>query len=111
MDIDMEKQAYDYIIKKGGNIYIYTNSIRGCCGAQTAVYMYPKIEMGKPSEKDIDQYQKIKYKKANIYINPKVDEEMIKDKKIKLQRALGIFNSLIFDEVFNDEKIKNKINS
>jgi hypothetical protein len=105
MNIDMEKQAYDYIMKKGGNIYIYTNSIRGCCGAQTAVYMYPKIEMGKPSEKDIDQYNKINYKDANIYINPKVDQEMVKDKKIKLQRALGIFNSLIFDEVFENNNI------
>lgn len=99
MDIDIEKQAYEFIKKKGGNIYIYTNSIRGCCGGQTTVDMYPEIDLGKPSENDIDHYEKIKYQDVTIYIHQKVNKKMIKDQKIVLKKALGMFNSLIFEDV------------
>lgn len=99
MKIDIDKDAYQYIIKKGGNIYIYTNSIRGCCGGQTKVDMYPEIDLGKPSKSDIDHYEKIKYQEATIYVNQKVNKEMIKNQKIVLRKALGMFNSLIFDDL------------
>ncbi len=98
MNIPIEKRAYEYILNKGGNIYIYTNSIRGCCGGQTTVDMYPEINLGKPSENDIYNYEKSKYKEATIYVHQKVNQEMIKDQKIVLKKALGMFNSLIFDD-------------
>lgn len=99
MHIHIDKNAYEYILEKGGNIYIYTNSIRGCCGGQTKVDMYPKIELGKPSENDIDHYENIKYNVATIYIHQKVNKEILKDQKIVLKKALGMFNSLIFEDV------------
>ncbi len=98
MYIDIDKNAYEYILKKSGNVYIYTNSIRGCCGGQTTVDMYPEIDLGKPSENDIDHYEKSKYQDVTIYVHQKVNKEIIKNQKIVLKKALGMFNSLIFED-------------
>lgn len=97
MDIKIDEQAYNYILDNEGNIYIYTNSIRGCCGGQTAVNMEPQIELGAPILQDIDHYEKIEYKQISIYINKNIDKEMISEKKIILKKALGIFKKLMLN--------------
>lgn len=97
MNIEITDKAYDHIIDNLGAVYIYTNSIRGCCGGQQSVDMTPQIELGKPPSDFIDDYQKIIYNDVEIYISKKIDKEKLNNKKIILKTAFGIFNRLGFE--------------
>ncbi len=97
MSIEITDKAYDHIVDNLGSVYIYTNSIRGCCGGQQAVDMTPQVELGKPPSDFIDDYQKTKYNDVEIYISKKIDKEKLNNKKIILKTAFGIFNRLGFN--------------
>ncbi|MFW5980331.1 MAG: CC/Se motif family (seleno)protein [Halanaerobiales bacterium] len=97
MNIEITDKAYDHIIDNLGAVYIYTNSIRGCCGGQQSVDMTPQIELGRPPSDFINDYEKTKYKEVEIYISKKINKEKLSGKKIILKTAFGIFNRLGFD--------------
>ena len=94
MSIEITEKAYEYIVDNLGAVYIYTNSIRGCCGGQQAVDMTPQVELGKPPSEFLGEYDKTQYKELEIYISKKIDKEKLDDKKIILKTAFGIFNRL-----------------
>ncbi|MFW6023006.1 MAG: CC/Se motif family (seleno)protein [Halanaerobiaceae bacterium] len=95
MNIQIDEKAYDYIINNGGEVYIYTNSIRGCCGGQTAVNMEPQLELGSPVSAEIGDYEEYNYQQIKIYIHKNIDQEMLSGKTIVLKKALGIFRKLM----------------
>ncbi|MFW5985714.1 MAG: CC/Se motif family (seleno)protein, partial [Halanaerobiaceae bacterium] len=76
----------------GSEIYIYTNSIRGCCGGQKAVKMDPQIVLGSPVDKD--NYDKREYQQITVYIDQNIEQEMLAGKQIVLVKTLGIFKKL-----------------
>lgn len=100
MKIDIQDKAYDYILNNGGKVYIYTNSIRGCCGGggQKPVDMDPRIELGAPSEADIESYRIEEYQELTIYIHRYIKQEMLKNKEIVLKQFLGIIKKLFLSQ-------------
>ncbi len=94
MNIEIVDNAYDHIVDNLGNVYIYTNSIRGCCGGQQSVDMTPQVELGKPPSEFLADYEKTEYKEVEIYISKKTNQEKLDNKKIILKTAFGIFNRL-----------------
>lgn len=94
MNIEITDNAYDHIVDNFGAVYIYTNSIRGCCGGQQSVDMTPQVELGKPPSEFLAEYEKIEYKEVEIYISKKINREKLDEKKIILKTAFGIFNRL-----------------
>lgn len=97
MDFEIEKKAYQYILENGGEVYIYTNSIRGCCGGQTAVDMEAQVELGTPVSADIDEYEKNYYQQLIVYTNKKIAQDMLAEKKMILKKVLGIFKKLVLE--------------
>lgn len=98
MSINISEEAYEYIKENEGEIYIYTNSLRGCCGGQAAVDMAPQIEPGAPVKAEIENYQKINYKDITIYLAEKLDRGILETDKIILKTAFGgAFKKLKFD--------------
>lgn len=96
MDLNFEEKAYKYILNKDDAIYIYTNSIRGCCGGQKAVDMPPRVEIGKPKD-ETSYFRKKNYKDISVYISEKIDDQKLENKSIVLKKGLGIFNKIIIE--------------
>lgn len=96
MNLNIKEEAYKYILTKDNSIYIYTNSIRGCCGGQQSVDMPPRVEIGKPKDEN-SYFRKENYKDISIYISEKVDDQKLEDKAVVLKKGLGIFNKIIIE--------------
>lgn len=94
MNIEITDKAYEHIVDNLGYIYIYTSSIRGCCGGQQAVDITPQVELGNPPSEFLGDYDKKIYKDVEIYISKKIDKDKLNDKKIVLKTAFGIFSRL-----------------
>ena len=61
MNIEITDKAYDHIVDNLGAVYIYTNSIRECCGGQQKVDITPQVELGKPLSEFLGDYDKKVY--------------------------------------------------
>ncbi len=96
MNLNFEKEAYNYILSKDDSIYIYTNSIRGCCGGQQAVDMPPRVEIGKPKD-ETSYFRKKYYKDISVYISEKIDDQKLENKSIVLKKGFGIFSKIIIE--------------
>ena len=96
MNLKIEDKAYEYILTKDNSIFIYTNSIRGCCGGQKAVDMAPRVEIGEPKD-DNSYFRKKKYRDLTVYISKKVDDQKLENKSLVLKKGLGIFNKIIIE--------------
>ncbi|MFN2340033.1 MAG: CC/Se motif family (seleno)protein [Halanaerobium sp.] len=96
MNLKIEDRAYEHILSKDNSIFIYTNSIRGCCGGQMAVDMAPRVEIGEPKD-DNSYFRKEKYKDLTVYISKKVDDQKLENKSIVLKKGLGIFSKIIIE--------------
>ena len=96
MKINIEEEAYNHILSKDNSIYIYTNSIRGCCGGQQAVDMPPRVEIGRPKD-ETSYFRKETYNDISVYISEKVDDQRLENKSIVFKKGLGIFKRIVIE--------------
>lgn len=77
--------AKEYILKKGGNIYIKYHSIQNCCIEPN---LTPEVSIGIP--KNQEKYYIVGIDKINIYVDKIIYERELENLSIELKSVFGI---------------------
>lgn len=87
-ELNIEKEAYNYILEVGGEIYIRLNNGNDCCGGKSSGQSLYQIEIGVPNRSD-NNYKKMNYKAITIYFPEIVNETIFENNRIILKVAFG----------------------
>ncbi|EIW00845.1 hypothetical protein SAMN04244560_00813 [Thermoanaerobacter thermohydrosulfuricus] len=83
--LKITKAAKEYILKKGGNIYIKYHDIQNCCIEPN---LTPEIFIGIP--KNQEKYYIVGVDRINVYVDKIIYERELENLTIELKSILGI---------------------